>query len=259
MWLKRIFLLIRNNKYFEYVIVWVIILSALSVWVKSFENNFLLKHIDILDYIITCIFLLEAVVKIFSEKRKRDYFKNWWNIFDFSILIVSLVPIFDSSSTYLARLLRILRVLRIIVIFPQLRVLIESLIKSFSSILSISVLLFIIIYIYAWFGNLFFSEINPDLWGNIFLSVFTLFRVLTLDWSATALEVMEVYPLASIYFISFIIVWVFAFLNLFIGTIIASMEEHREEEAKKNGKDLWIKVDLLNKELNEIKKLLHKK
>ena len=121
-------------------------------------------------------------------------------------------------------------------------------------------LMFIIFYIYAAVGASFFAEINPSLWRDISISMLTLFRVMTFeDWTDVMYEVMEVYGYAWAYFLSFIFLTTFAFLNMVIGIVVNVMEnEHskeREAEAIANGD---VTLDDLKAELAEIKALLHK-
>jgi len=85
---------------------------------------------------------------------------------------------------------------------PELRMLINALIKAMPGMSYIALLMFIIFYIYAAIGSLLFAEINPVLWGNITIALLTLFRVATFeDWTDVMYETMEVYPLSWIFFI----------------------------------------------------------
>jgi len=115
--------------------------------------------------------------------------------YDF-VIIVLLIPIDESELALLARLVRIFRVLRMISIVPELRVLINSLLKALPRLGYVVLLMFIIFYIYAAVGSFLFSEINPVLWGNIAISMLTLFRVMTFeDWTDIQYETMDVYPM----------------------------------------------------------------
>ena len=80
---------------------------------------------------------------------------------------------------------------------------------------------------------MFFSEINPVLWGNVSISMLTLFRVLTLeDWTDVMYETMEVHPLSWIYYLSFIFIVTFVFLNLMVAIVMdVWLTERRGGEA----------------------------
>ena len=225
---------IHQNKIFELIVISIIIFSSLLVGVKTFPDSQNYKYLIILDFLITGFFLLEAIIKILGQKKWTNYFKSGWNIFDFTIVVISLIPISSTKYALLGRLLRIFRVLRLITVIPELKRLIESLLRAIPSIISISGLLFIIFYIYAAIGSFLFVDINEDLWGNIFLSLLTLFRIMTFeDWTDIMYETIAVYPMSWIFYVSFIFLTVFTFLNLFIGTIISSIDDEREKEKQK--------------------------
>ena len=149
------------------------------------------------------------------------------------MVVISLIPIQDSEMALLARLVRIFRVLRMVSVVPELRVLINSLLKALPQLGYVMLLMFIIFYIYAAIGNYFFSNIDPVLWGNISISMLTLFRVMTFeDWTDIQYATMEVYPFSWIFYLSFIFLTAFAFLNMVIGIVVNVMEEEHEKERK---------------------------
>ena len=68
---------------------------------------------------------------------------------------------------------------------------------------------------------MFFGEINPVLWGNVSISMLTLFRVLSLEgWVEVMYETMEVYPLSWIYYLSFIFLVTFVLLNIMVAILV---------------------------------------
>ena len=136
----------------------------------------------------------------------------------------------------LGRLLRIFRVLRLISIIPELRVLLAAFFKAIPRMGYVSLLMFIIFYIYAAAGSIFFQEINQTLWGNISIAMLTLFRVATFeDWTDVMYETMEVYPLSWIYYISFIFVVAFVFLNMMIGIVLETLQREHEQFSLETG------------------------
>ena len=116
-------------------------------------------------------------------------------------------------------------------IIPELRVLINSLMKALPRLGYVVLLMFIIFYIYAAVGSYLFAEINEDLWEDIAISMLTLFRVMTFeDWTDIQYETMEVYPMSWIYYMTFIFFTAFAFLNMVIGIVVGVMEEEHSKE-----------------------------
>ena len=222
---------LRSNKLFETFIIVIIITSALLVGAKTYEiSPFILSAIGWLDFGVTVIFVIEITVRFLGEENKRNFFKQGWNIFDTIIVVVSLIPINDSEMVLVARLVRVFRVLRMVSIIPELRFLLNSLLIALPRLGYVAALLFIIFYIYAAVGSLLFEDINPTLWGDIAISMLTLFRVMTFeDWTDVMYETMEIYPISWIFYISFIFLTAFAFLNMVIGIIVGVMEEEHEK------------------------------
>ena len=222
---------LRYNRLFELFVISVIVISALEIGAKTYDlPPFATSLTATLDIFITVFFLFELIIRYLSEENKRHFFKSGWNVFDTLVVIISLIPINDSEMALLARLVRIFRVLRMVSIIPELRVLINSLIKAMPQLAYVVLLMFIIFYIYAAVGSFIFNEINPTLWGNIAISMLTLFRIMTFeDWTDIQYETMEVYPMSWVYYMTFIFFTAFAFLNMVIGIVVNVMEEEHEK------------------------------
>lgn len=222
---------LNNNRIFQFIIISVIIFSALMIGVKTYDvDPDYLKIITFIDIAITYLFLFEIIVRFIAEGHSLAFFKKAWNVFDTLIVAVSLIPIDDSEAVLLARLVRIFRVLRLISIVPELRILISALIKALPPMGYVLLLMFIIFYIYAAAGSMLFGTINEVLWGDILVSMLTLFRVVTFeDWTDVMYETMKVYPLSWIFYLSFIFLNAFVFLNMMIGIVIDRMQ--RENDA----------------------------
>ena len=250
---------LRSNKLFELSVVAVILLSALVIGAKTYSIQAnVMVVIGWLDVAITVFFLLEISLRFLGDANKSRFFRDPWNLFDTIIVVVSLIPVEDSELALVGRLIRIFRVLRMVSIVPELRLLLNSLIKALPQLGYVILLMFIIFYIYAAVGTSFFANINPSLWQDISISMLTLFRVMTFeDWTDVMYEVMEVYGFAWAYFLSFIFLTAFAFLNMVIGIVVNVMEnEHsKERQAEAEAKGEATLADL-QQELAEIKLLL---
>ncbi len=222
---------IRGNKAFELFVVAVIIASALLVGVKTYELAPSSRSLIIwLDMLITVIFVAEITIRFVAEPNKRAFFRNGWNVFDTLVVSISLVPIDNSDLVLVARLVRVFRVLRMISIIPELRMLLASLLKALPQLGYVILLMFIIFYIYAAIGATLFESINPTLWGDIAISMLTLFRVMTFeDWTDVMYETMAVYPLSWVFYLSFIFFTAFAFLNMVIGIVVNVMHAEAEK------------------------------
>lgn len=225
---------LRSNKTFELFIISIIVISALVIGVKTYPLPPALEQvIVILDWGITFFFLIEISIRYLGDPNKKRFFHNGWNLFDTLIVIISLIPIDDSELALIGRLVRIFRVLRMVSIIPELRTLMNSLLAALPQLAYVLLMMFIIFYIYAAIGATFFANINPDLWGDIAVSMLTLFRVMTFeDWTDVMYETMKVYPLSWTFYLSFIFLSAFAFLNMIIGIVVNVMEEESANQAK---------------------------
>lgn len=254
--LQARFYALRSNRMFEFFVVGVILFSALVIGAKTYDiPDNVLMVIGWLDSTITLFFLIEITIRFIGEPEKRNFFKNPWNVFDTVIVVVSMVPIQDSEMALVGRLIRIFRVLRMVSIVPELRLLLNSLIKALPQLGYVILLMFIIFYIYAAVGASFFVDINPELWGDISISMLTLFRVMTFeDWTDVMYETMAVYPFSWLFYLTFIFLTTFAFLNMVIGIVVNVMEnEHAQEEKEKAIAEGQLTIEDLSNQIKELK------
>ena len=113
---------------------------------------------------------------------------------------------------------------RCVTVVPAFRHIIEALIKTVPRVGFIALLMFIFIYIWGAIGTLIFGELEPDRWGNIGVAMLTLMQVATYDdWGAIMGDVIGIYPLSWVYFVSFIIINAVVLLNMVIGVIVDVM------------------------------------
>jgi voltage-gated sodium channel len=229
---------IRSCKAFETLVIVVIVVSALAIGANTHDlPNWSISLLEVLDFGITVFFLFEIIIRMMVEPQFKNFFKNGWNVFDTIIVTVSLIPIDDSETVLLARLLRIFRVLRLISFVPELRMLVRALLKAIPRMGYVVLLMFVIFYMYGAVGSMFFNAVDPELWGNISVAMITMFRVVTFDnWSEVMYAAMDVYPLAWIYFLSFIFLNAFVFLNMMIGVVIDVFSQEHEKHSKEQGK-----------------------
>ena len=220
--MNNFFFKLQNNSVFQFLVIFIIILNAITLGINTYEiNNFTKKIIELLDYTITLFFVIEILIRFIGEPKKINFFKNGWNIFDTIIVLISLIPIPNNSSYLLLRLLRVFRVLRIISVVPELKKIIEALLNSIKRVFYVGLLLFIILYIYATIGSILFSEDIPSRWNDVGVSLITLFQVLTLSsWEQVMLPLQEIYWWAWLSFFSFIVIGAITMLNLLIAILV---------------------------------------
>jgi len=256
---------IDSSPIFQWSVITVIVLSALLIGAKTHDlPEQVVTLLGFLDSAITVFFVIEITIRFIAFKDKKSFFKSGWNIFDTIIVIGSLIPA-GGSGVLLARLLRVFRVLRLVSMVPELRLLINALIKAIPRMGYIALLMFVIFYIYAAIGSILFHQINDVLWGDVSISMLTLFRVATFeDWTDVMYETMAVYPISWVYYLTFIFLTAFIFLNMMVGTILEVMgQEHENFRAQAHGESAEggepasrAQIEKLEKELSEIKELL---
>lgn len=253
--LQTRFQALRGNKLFELTVIAVILFSALVIGAKTYNlPPALLSLVSVLDVAITLFFLVEISIRFIAEEDKKRFFHKAWNVFDTLIVVVSLIPIEDSEMALVGRLIRIFRVLRMVSVVPELRILLSSLVKALPQLGYVVLLMFIIFYIYAAIGATFFAKINPQLWGDISISMLTLFRVMTFeDWTDVMYETMAVYPLSWAFYLSFIFLTTFAFLNMVIGIVVNVMENENADAKAEAGEPT---ITELSQQIAELKSLL---
>lgn len=179
--------------------------------------------LHLLDLIALAIFVAELGAKLFVHR--RGFFRDAWNVFDFAVVAVTLVP--ASPGLSVLRALRILRALRLISMIPEMRLVVQALLKAIPGMGSIIMLLAIVFYIAAVMATTLFSATHPEFFGSIGGSLYSLFQIMTLEsWSMGIVRpVMEQHPLAWMFFIPFIMTATFAALNMFIAIIVNAVQD----------------------------------
>ena len=212
---------LKDNRIFQFSVVVIIILNAILIRATTYQlDPIFLNTIHILDYAITVFFVIEILIRFIGEKEKKNFLKDGWNVFDTIIVAISLIPIPNNSSFLVLRLLRIFRVLRLISVIPELKKIIEAILASIKRVFFVSLLLFIILYIYATMGSILFGEDDTKRWADLGISLITLFQVLTLSsWENVMLPMQAIYWWAWIYFCSFISICSITILNLVIAIL----------------------------------------
>lgn len=258
---QEAFIEIRSNKVFEIAVIIIIVFSALVVGAKTYEiSNRFTKIMDYLDWAVTIFFVIELTIRMLAERRWYHFFKSGWNVFDFIIVVGSMIPVNGGDSVLLARLLRVFRVLRLVSIVPELRMLMNAFIKALPRMGYVALFMFIIFYIYGAAGSFIFHDINPFYWENISVAMLTLFRIATFEsWTSIMYETMEVHPWSWLYYMSFIFLTAFIFLNMMIGIVLEVMQKERADLSLELGEgeaaDMqWLRQNVasLKQQINEI-------
>ena len=224
-----------NKAAFEYTIIALILLNGVFLGLGT-SPVLAQQYGDLLhlgNQIVLGVFIVEALLKMIALAPRVDmYFRDGWNVFDFLVIVFSLIPA-TGEFAMVARLARLLRVLRLISAIRELRLIVAALVRSIPSVGHVMLLMSIIVYIYAIIGYQLFHEHDPMHWRSLGISVLTLFNIITLEgWTVVMDNAMQLHSWAWVYFVSFVVAGTFVVINLFIAIIINNLDEAKAERLR---------------------------
>lgn len=209
-----------------------------------------------IDRLIIYAFVVEIGLRIFAER--RAYFTRGWNLFDFLIVLISLAA--AASGLAAIRAFRVLRVLRVITVMPRMRVVVSALLDSIPGIASVGVVLALIVYVFAVIAANLYGEAHPDLFGDVFAAMYTLFQVMTLEgWPDIAAQVGETHARSWVFFLAFVLIATFTMLNLFVAIVVRAVEADADpwfDELVQNQKGVQAELADLRREIAKISRRL---
>ena len=226
---------LKQKKSFQYTVIAVILISSLTIGIKTYSlNPTIYNLILIADIAVTVFFLIEIIIRFLGEKTTKEFFSDGWNVFDLIIVIGSLIPASLTESVLLLRLLRLFRLLRIISFVPELQNVVENLFVSLRKSIYILLLIFIITYIYAVVGTIYFSEIPNVQFNTLGESMIKLVQVGTMSsWENVMKPITDTIPYGWSYFVSYIFICGIVVLNLFVGIVVDVVLNKQTEASSK--------------------------
>ena len=227
---NRLAILLESPRVANFIIA-VIVVNAITLGIETSRIAMEAAGpiIEMIDRICLSIFVTEILAKLIAHRFR--FFRNGWNVFDFMIVGVALMP--GGAGLSVLRALRILRVLRVISVAPGLRRVVEGFVTALPGMGSVFMLMALIFYIGSVMATKLFASSFPQWFGNLGSSAYSLFQIMALEsWSMGIVRpVMEVYPYAWMFFVPFIMVTTFAVVNLLVGLIVNSMQDAHAEES----------------------------
>lgn len=229
---QRLALLIERP-WFQRLILALILINAVTLGLET-SPAIMAAHgvlIHRLDLAILSIFVIEIALRLFVHRLR--FFRDPWSVFDFLVVSIALLPATGQFSVL--RALRVLRVLRILTIVPSMRRVVGALLGAVPGLVSIGLVLLLIYYVFAVIATNLFASAFPEWFGHLGRSFYTLFQIMTLEsWSmGISRPVMEQFPYAWLFFITFILIATFTMLNLFIAIIVNAMQTFSDAEHQK--------------------------
>ena len=238
-----------------------IILNAIQLglmtcpWFDPYKGKWFYR----LDFAFICLFTVEILCRIFAFR--KDFFCESQNIFDFIVVAVSWIP---SPVCRWASALRVFRAMLLLNRLSQLKSIMRSLMDALPNIGWVSVLLFIVYYVFA--------VLTTNMFGHDFAafqslekSLFSLFQLMTLEsWPELLAPILEKHPYSWLVFIPFMVLTSYIFLNLVIGIIVTSMHDislkkkSTEKREIDEIRDLKEQMNALSRQIENIQKTLEK-
>uniref|UniRef100_A0AAQ6IC60 Sodium channel protein n=1 Tax=Anabas testudineus TaxID=64144 RepID=A0AAQ6IC60_ANATE len=255
---------------FDIVIMVLIFLNMVAMMVETVDQS---DQKESILYWINMVFIFlftgECLLKMLALR--HYYFTNGWNVFDFIVVILSIIGMFlsDLIEKYFVsptlfrviRLARIGRVLRLIKSAKGIRTLLFALMMSLPALFNIGLLLFLVMFIYAIFGMSRFAYVkkeggiddlfNFETFGN---SMICLFQITTsAGWDGLLAPILNKHeddcnpaaehpgslgvgdcgdpPVGIAFFVSYIIICFLIVVNMYIAVILENFSVATEESA----------------------------
>lgn len=221
---------VTSSKIFKNTIVLIILINSIVLGLITSDAIYA-KFGKILEFILsTCvaIFTVEIILRIIAKGWR--FFLNGWNIFDFVLVSIALMPETGAAITF--RVFRVMRALRMVSSFKKLRHIVSAILVSAPHVFWAAVLLMIIFYIFGIMGQNLFHEEFPQWFGTLGETVYTLFQVTTLEsWSmGIARPVMKVFPWAWCYFVPFVMISSYIVLNVVVGVVVNATSDLSDDD-----------------------------
>ena len=240
---------LTSSKIFKNVIVLIILINSIVLGLITSDAIYA-KFGNILEFILsTCvaIFTVEIILRIIAKGWR--FFLNGWNIFDFVLVSIALMPETGAAITF--RVFRVMRALRMVSSFKKLRHIVSAILVSAPHVFWAAVLLMIIFYIFGIMGQNLFHEEFPQWFGTLGETVYTLFQVTTLEsWSmGIARPVMKVFPWAWCYFVPFVMISSYIVLNVVVGVVVNATSDLSDDDDVTDMKNKMKTKKVTNAEL----------
>ena len=250
-----------KKRLYTWLILITILLDFIMMGLLTYNlSDFVVILFHVMDILIQGVFVMDCFLQIYCFR--CDFFKDGWKILDLATTIITSVPLrsFSKYSKFI-REIRILRVLRAFSHFSGLRSIIDIIGKALPQVGWALLIQLIIFYCYAVVGTMFFGGQFPAWFGSLGCSLYSLFQIMTLEsWSmGIARPVIAVFPLAWVYFVTFVIISSFVLMNIVVGVIVNSIQDFSTSELMKCDSDenhvvLWLllKIKELESELSNV-------
>ncbi|KAM4595936.1 sodium channel protein type 4 subunit alpha B-like isoform 1-T1 [Polymixia lowei] len=267
-WLKQWLYVIVMDPFVDLGITICIILNTVFMAMEHYPMTAEFDHmLSVGNLVFTGIFTAEMVLKLLAMD-PYYYFQVGWNIFDSIIVTMSLVELglADVQGLSVLRSFRLMRVFKLAKSWPTLNMLIKIIGNSVGALGNLTLVLAIIVFIFAVVGMQLFGKsykecvckISADCelprWHmtDFFHAFLIIFRVLCGEWIETMWDCMEVagQSMCLIVFMMVMVIGNLVVLNLFLALLLSSFSGDNlsapEDESDNN---LQIAISRINRGL----------
>lgn len=232
------------------------------------------KFFIICEWTLNATFTVELIINMFANWFKRFWF-NSWNLFDFFIVLISDVSMIQDAlpgdavsipGISVLRLFRAFRVFRLFKRVRSLRQIIAGIMKSLPDVSYAFVILGLVMGIWSIIGVSQFGEDFPELFGDFFKAMLSMFQVMSFDsWSqqiarpvtlceCKLCETCKHGPgIAPVFFITYVFITAIIMSNVVLAILLdkflsaAKEFDAEEDEADQGGSNGIIPVsDIVN-------------
>ena len=248
--------LLLNNRFIGGAILLNTIVTILLIFDTPFSEVF-----QILDHLITFLFLIEIAYKIFVYK--KNFFKDKTNVFDMLLVLLASVPLLfifsenqptDFNYILLLRVFKLFKFIRFGKFIPNFTKLLKDFNRAFKASASLLVGTTIMMIIISTILTYIFKDSYPTLFGNPFESAYTVFRMLTIEgWY----EIPD-FMVADIPYTESVLIRFFLSLFVFVGGMLGMSFFTSlivDEMVSDNNDELLQKMNALENKMEELSRL----
>lgn len=253
--LKRFFL--RERNMMAAILINTVIISLF--YFPEVENK---ETLELIDHAFLLLFVLEALVKIYVLKPKA-YFRDRWNVFDFSIVVLSLpsllmyfVPIPNTSVLLILRVFRLIRLIRFMRFIPHIGMVLSGLGRAIKASVFVLLALVFLNFMLALVTCHFYGSLLPDRFGNPLLASYTIFQLFTVEgWHEIPTAIAEqtnntlVVGISRIYFVLVVLIGGIFGMSLANAVFV-------DEMTMDNNRVLEDKIDRLQEQVSQLQQSL---
>lgn len=227
---------------FQWTIIAVILVNSAVIglevsprWMASYGDA-----TTTVGWVTVGVFVVEISLRLYAYG--LGFFRGPWNVFDFLVVLISLVP--GGGSYAVFRVLRVLRVLRLLSTVRSMRLVVGALVSTVPGMASIGALLAMLLYIGAVMATQLFGDVDPEHFGSLGTSLLSMFQITTGDdWANVVRPATDAYPWAWAFFILFIVMATYIVLNLFIAVAVEALDRETTESREELVEEITEELD----------------